>query len=201
MLIRYCIKQNFTNYYTCDHDHAVNRLCLALPAVQSGSLMWKNVGRSVIFGVPIGVTFLDTVGYVARVEGISMQPVLNPEASNTDYVFLSRWAVRDFSLTRGEVVSLVSPKDPNQKIIKRVVGLQGDVVSTLGYKSQYVKVPEGHCWVEGDHTGHTLDSNTFGPVSLGLINAKAVYIVWPPRRWQPLVAKIPSNRGPLSSSV
>ncbi|XP_075983786.1 mitochondrial inner membrane protease subunit 2 [Anticarsia gemmatalis] len=166
--------------------------------------MWfRSVCKSVILGVPIGITFLDTVGYVARVEGISMQPVLNPDSksNNNDYVFLSRWAVRDYNLQRGDVISLVSPKDPNQKIIKRIVALQGDIVNTLGYKSQYVKVPEGHCWVEGDHTGHTLDSNTFGPVSLGLVNAKAAYIVWPPNRWQRLEAKLPSNRKPLSQPV
>ncbi|CAB3220230.1 unnamed protein product [Arctia plantaginis] len=165
--------------------------------------MWfRGLCKSIILGVPIGITFLDTVGYVARVEGISMQPVLNPDSkSNNDYVFLSRWAVKDFNVQRGDVISLVSPKDPNQKIIKRIVALQGDIVSTLGYKSQYVKIPEGHCWVEGDHTGHTLDSNTFGPVSLGLVNAKASYIVWPPNRWQRLEAKLPSSRKPLTTAV
>ncbi|XP_047999338.1 mitochondrial inner membrane protease subunit 2 [Leguminivora glycinivorella] len=161
----------------------------------------KSMFKSVLIGLPVGLTLLDTVGYVARVEGISMQPALNPEAKNMDYVFLSRWAIRDFSVKRGDVVSLVSPKDPNQKIIKRVVALQGDVVSTLGYKTQYVKVPEGHCWVEGDHTGHTLDSNTFGPVSLGLLNAKAVAIVWPPDRWQQLEAKLPAHRRPISTPM
>lgn len=164
--------------------------------------MWfKSFFKSVLFGIPVGITFLDTVGYVARVEGISMQPVLNPESKNTDYVFLSRWAVSDYEVKRGDIISLVSPKDPNQKIIKRVIALAGDVVNTLGYQNQYVKVPEGHCWVEGDHTGHTLDSNTFGPVSLGLINAKAVCIVWPPARWQSLEAKLPENRKPLSVAI
>ncbi|KPI99065.1 PREDICTED: mitochondrial inner membrane protease subunit 2 [Papilio xuthus] len=164
-------------------------------------MSFKSVCRSILFGIPIGVTFLDTVGYVAKVEGISMQPALNPESTNTDYVFLSRWAIRDYKIERGDVISLTSPKNPKQKIIKRVVGLQGDVVSTMGYKNRYVKVPEGHCWVEGDHTGHTLDSNTFGPVSLGLITAKAVYIVWPPERWQKLENKLPESRKPLSLSI
>uniref|UniRef100_T1H1T8 Mitochondrial inner membrane protease subunit 2 n=1 Tax=Megaselia scalaris TaxID=36166 RepID=T1H1T8_MEGSC len=36
--------------------------------------------------------------------------------------------------------------------IKRVVGLQGELVKTLSYKKEFVRVPEGHCWVEGDHT-------------------------------------------------
>lgn len=164
--------------------------------------MWfKSACKSVLLGLPIGITFLDTVGYVARVEGISMQPALNPCSNVNDYVFLSRWAVRDYCVKRGHIVSLISPKDPNQKIIKRVVGLQGDTVNTLGYKSKYVRVPEGHCWVEGDHTGHTLDSNTFGPVSLGLVNARAVCIVWPPSRWQQLESKLPDNRRPVKCPV
>lgn len=99
-----------------------------------------------------------------------MQPALNPDSSQTDYVFLSRWAVRSNNIQRGHIVCLISPKDPSQKIIKRVVGLQGDVVATLGYKQEIVRVPEGHCWVEGDHTGHSLDSNTFGPIAIGLPN-------------------------------
>ncbi|EAT47486.1 AAEL001424-PA [Aedes aegypti] len=151
--------------------------------------------KSLLLSIPVGVTFFDCVGYVARVEGISMQPALNPDGSPaTDYVFLSRWAVRNMEVERGDVISLVSPKDPGQKIIKRVVGLQGDVISTLGYKVPYVKVPEGHCWIEGDHT----DSNSFGPVSLGLITARATQIVWPPSRWQTLHSQVPKTRHPIS---
>lgn len=135
--------------------------------------------KSFFVGIPVGITFLDCVGYIARVEGnfrkrlnnsfflvhhqcfalvnkgISMQPALNPDVNTSDYVFLSRWAVKNLSVERGDIVALISPKDPDQKIIKRVVALQGDVVSTLGYKKPFVRVPEGHCWVEGDHTGNT----------------------------------------------
>lgn len=35
---------------------------------------------------------------------------------------------------------------------------------TLSYKNRYVRVPDGHFWIEGDHHGHSLDSNSFGPV-------------------------------------
>lgn len=76
--------------------------------------------------------------------GVSMQPALNPNADTSDYVFLSRWAVKNFTVERGDIVALTSPKDPDQKIIKRVVALQGDVVSTLGYKKPFVRIPEGH---------------------------------------------------------
>lgn len=156
--------------------------------------------KPIIYGIPISITFFDVVGYVARVEGTSMQPTLNPDVSKVDYVFLSRWSVRNLDVDRGDIISLISPKDPNQKIIKRVVGLEGDVVSTLGYKTDIVRVPEGHCWVEGDHIGNSLDSNTFGPVSLGLMTARATYIVWPPSRWQRLSAELPKPRRPLSTA-
>ncbi|XP_056907008.1 mitochondrial inner membrane protease subunit 2 isoform X4 [Takifugu flavidus] len=56
-----------------------------------------------------------------------------------------------------------SPKNPQQKIIKRVIGLEGDFIRTLSYKNRYVRIPDGHFWIEGDHHGHSLDSNSFGP--------------------------------------
>lgn len=123
-----------------------------------------------------------------------MQPVLNPEAGVTDYVFLSSWKVRDFDLNRGDIVALISPKDPEQKIIKRIVGLPGEMVRTLSYKKEFVRIPDGHCWVEGDHTGNSLDSNTFGPVAQGLITARATLVVWPPSRWQVLSSDPPRKR-------
>jgi len=85
---------------------------------------------------------------------------------------------------------VIEPNFLLQVIIKRVKGLAGDVISTSGYKASFVRVPPGHCWVEGDHKGHSMDSNTFGPVALGLITAKATLIVWPPSRWQNLCSKL-----------
>lgn len=155
--------------------------------------------RAIAVGIPIGITFVDCFGYVAKVEGVSMQPALNPESNGkSDFVFLSRWSSRSFCYNRGDMVSLVSPKDPSQKIIKRIIALEGDLVRTIGYKSRYIRIPEGHCWVEGDHTGHSLDSNFFGPVAIGLITAKALQIVWPPERWQRLESELPDERIPLN---
>ncbi|XP_067090800.1 mitochondrial inner membrane protease subunit 2 isoform X2 [Osmerus mordax] len=115
--------------------------------------------------VPVTVTVLDRLAYVARVEGASMQPSLNPEGvSASDVVLLNRWSVRNYQVRRGDIVSVLSPKNPQQKIIKRVIALEGDFIKTLGYKNRYVRVPDGHFWIEGDHHGHSLDSNSFGPV-------------------------------------
>ncbi|XP_004415214.1 PREDICTED: mitochondrial inner membrane protease subunit 2-like [Odobenus rosmarus divergens] len=68
---------------------------------------------------------------------------------------------------------------------------------TIGHKNRYVKVPRGHIWVEGDHHGHSFDSNSFGPVSLGLLHAHATHILWPPERWQKLESALPPERLPV----
>lgn len=159
-----------------------------------------TVAKTVFFAVPVSATFFDMVGTVVAVEGVSMQPVLNPESMaghqrrSTDYVFLNRWAASSLHFQRGEVVSLVSPSNPSQRYIKRIVALQGDTVKTLSYKESMVLVPSGHCWVEGDHHGRSVDSNFFGPVSTGLITGKASYIVWPPSRWGRLDIQAPDSR-------
>ncbi|KAM3925240.1 mitochondrial inner membrane protease subunit 2 [Leptodactylus fuscus] len=150
--------------------------------------------------VPVTVTFLDRVACIARVEGVSMQPSLNPGGRyESDVVLLNRWSIRNYEVQRGDIVSLVSPKNPEQKIIKRVIGLEGDIVKTMGHKNQYVKIPSGHMWVEGDHHGHSFDSNAFGPVSLGLLHAHATHILWPPSRWQKLKPLLHQERKPLLS--
>ena len=155
--------------------------------------------KAALFGIPVGITFVDCVGFVAKVEGVSMQPSLNPDPNLTsDFVFLSRWCWQKYNYSRGDVVSLVSPKNPNQAIIKRIIALEGDCVKTIGYRNRVLRVPKGHCWVEGDHTGHSLDSNYFGPIAVGLITAKATTIVWPPSRWSKLESFVPGGRKPLN---
>ncbi|XP_048404829.1 mitochondrial inner membrane protease subunit 2 isoform X2 [Stegostoma tigrinum] len=115
--------------------------------------------------VPVTVTFLDRVAYIARVEGASMQPSLNPPGRTTcDIVLLNRWSVRNYEVQRGDVISLVSPKNPEQKIIKRVIAVEGDIIRTMGYRNRFIKIPNGHLWIEGDHHGHSFDSNAFGPL-------------------------------------
>ncbi|XP_015978871.2 mitochondrial inner membrane protease subunit 2 isoform X3 [Rousettus aegyptiacus] len=126
----------------------------------------KAFCKGFFVAVPVAVTFLDKVACVARVEGASMQPSLNPGGSpSSDVVLLNHWKVRNFEVQRGDIVSLVSPKNPAQKIIKRVIALEGDIVQTIGHRKRFVRVPRGHMWVEGDHHGHSFDSNSFGPVS------------------------------------
>ncbi|XP_061495966.1 mitochondrial inner membrane protease subunit 2 isoform X8 [Rhineura floridana] len=82
--------------------------------------------------VPVTVTFLDRVACIARVEGASMQPSLNPGGRQvSDVVLLNHWSIRNYEVQRGDIVSLVSPRNPEQKIIKRVIALEGDIIKSL----------------------------------------------------------------------
>jgi inner membrane protease subunit 2 len=82
--------------------------------------------------------------------------------------------------------------------IKRIVALEGDLIKTLGYKNKYQKIPQGSFWAEGENSGNSLDSNVFGPISLGLITAKATAIVWPPSRFRTLKSELPKQRQPIT---
>ncbi|XP_045421094.1 mitochondrial inner membrane protease subunit 2 isoform X2 [Lemur catta] len=69
---------------------------------------FKAFCKGFFMAVPVAVTFLDRVACVARVEGASMQPSLNPGGSqSSDVVLLNHWKVRNFEVQRGDIVSLV----------------------------------------------------------------------------------------------
>ncbi|XP_059703090.1 mitochondrial inner membrane protease subunit 2 isoform X3 [Haemorhous mexicanus] len=92
----------------------------------------KAFFKGFFVAVPVTVTFLDRVACVARVEGASMQPSLNPGGRYaSDVVLLNHWSIRNYDVQRGDIVSLVSPRNPEQKIIKRVIALEGDIIKFL----------------------------------------------------------------------
>lgn len=114
-----------------------------------------------------------------------MQPTFNPDTSAwNDVIIFDRFSVNSGKpILRGDIVSLRDPIRYKRTIVKRVVAVSGDVVKTLPpYLQPEVLVPEGHIWVEGDEPFHSLDSNSFGPIPLALVDAKLRYIVWPLHR-------------------
>merc|ERR1712010_363873 len=79
-----------------------------------------------------------------KVQGCSMQPTLNPDgAALDDWVLgVSPWIM---PAHRGDIVTLRDPRRESGSLIKRVVGLAGDVLFTRGGKD-LAMVPPGHCW-------------------------------------------------------
>ena len=103
-----------------------------------------------------------------------------------------------------EVLEGIGVRHPSeQELIKRVIGLPGEVVEARGgrvfidgrplvepylpegtFTSDFngVTIPEGFVWVMGDNRGDSKDSRSFGPVERSKIVGRALFRVWPPGR-------------------
>src|SRR5258706_12439497 len=109
-------------------------------------------------------------------EGVSMLPTFNYCG---DWLFERKLSLSQLqTLKRGDLVTFKSPSNPMTLVCKRVIGLAGDVVNVdpidLGMSKQHCLVPEGHVWVQGDNATASIDSRTYGPLPMGLIQAKIV---------------------------
>ena len=105
-----------------------------------------------------------------------------------DWVWVNCWRGSSLDISRGDIIIYISPKDPDEFLIKRVIAMEKDLVQTDGRWSEetgnddLVRIPRGHVWVQGDNLSNTVDSNKYGPVSLGLVLGVATHIIWPPGR-------------------
>ena len=72
--------------------------------------------------------------------------------------------------------------EPAEYVIKRVIALEGDEVepSSDAASSSVVTLNRGAAWVEGDNAQNSIDSNSYGPICLGLVVGKASHVIWPP---------------------
>ncbi|KAK7981975.1 mitochondrial inner membrane protease subunit Imp2 [Apiospora saccharicola] len=135
--------------------------------------------------LPVVVMANDNFFEITRINGSSMYPLFNPDKDRSltlDRVWTWKYNAQN-KLARGMVVIFWSPFNPEGSVVKRVVGLPGDVIRTKPpYPVATVQVPPGHVWVEGDGDA-TQDSNTYGPIATGLIVGKVTHIVWPPHRF------------------
>jgi inner membrane protease subunit 2 len=78
----------------------------------------------------------------------------------------------------GSLLTHRSSTNPDLLTAKRIVALEGDIVTPLPpMPPKPLRIPPGHCWVEGDSLYRTRDSNTYGPVSGSGKTAKRTNIV------------------------
>ncbi|EAW09936.1 putative mitochondrial inner membrane protease subunit Imp2 [Aspergillus clavatus NRRL 1] len=148
--------------------------------------------------VPIGIFFSEHVLQVMWVRGPSMTPFLNEDYetmhTKSDMVLVNMWPFggagwpweRKRRLERGMIVTFRSPANPKHIAIKRVIGLPGDRITTREpcMKTSQI-VPFNHVWLEGDAEDpkKSLDSNTYGPVSISLITGRVMAVLRPQFRW------------------
>lgn len=154
--------------------------------------------RSALAAV-ISISFADTIGSVARTHGQSMQPTLSPGSNDLlgsftgDVVFIEKLSAPAYRFSRGDVVVLRSPEEPNQWMVKRLIALQGDWINVPG-SYEILQIPKGRCWVEGDNGKVSLDSRTFGAIPLALVKGRVTHKIWPPNRVGRVERNLPAGR-------
>ncbi|KAL8132520.1 uncharacterized protein LOC141712105 [Apium graveolens] len=147
----------------------------------------SNVAKTFFTCGLIGLTISDRYISIVPVRGCSMSPTFNPQCSTSsetftaDRVLVEKFCLQKYKFSHGDVVVFCSPNDHKEKFVKRITALSGDWVSSP-YSNDVMKIPDGHCWVEGDNSASSLDSKSIGPVPLGLIKGRATHIIWPPKR-------------------
>jgi len=99
-----------------------------------------------------------------------------------DWVLVSKHYRRGRDIKVGDLITFKSVVEPDVRVIKRVLGMEGDYVlrNTPGSENNsMLQVPQGHCWVVGDNLTVSRDSRHFGPMPLALIRGKVIAKVLP----------------------
>ncbi|EEH50088.1 uncharacterized protein PADG_06167 [Paracoccidioides brasiliensis Pb18] len=153
--------------------------------IRKSALRWGSYGLLAAGGL---LLFSEHVVQVMWVNGTSMKPYLNEGYEEThlvkDMMLVKKWnPARD--LRRGMVITFPSYLNPSQPAVKRIVALPGDRVVPRSHNEDGSQiVPWNHVWVEGDMDDpkKTMDSNTYGPVSMTLISGRVMCVLWPQLR-------------------
>ncbi len=144
---------------------------------------------------------INAVSARVRVDGFSMNPTLE----NGEYILVNKLAYKLGEPVRGDIVVFSFPLDPDQDLIKRVIGLPGETVTVQQGKVSVNDVPleepyiaaapfyngswvvtEGQLFVLGDNRNESKDSHEWGLLPMENVIGKAVIIYWPPPKWEVL---------------
>jgi signal peptidase I len=160
-----------------------------------------NSHRAAAWAVAVALGALAVTGIRAEV----MEPVrvtsgsMSPTLREGDVVLVSK---QDRSPSRGDLITLSSPQD-GERVLKRVVGIGGDVVAiqdAILYVNDVrviepyvdhesidalyygpVTVAEGSVLVLGDSRALSIDSRIYGNISLEDVTGTVIARIWPPR--------------------
>ena len=129
-----------------------------------------------------------------RVEGKSMEPTLE----EGQFILINRLAYRWGEMQRGDIIVFHFPFDPDRRLIKRLIGLPGDIITASNgviyvngipleepyiadapvYNDEWTVGPD-EVFVLGDNRNNSSDSHLWGKVPIDAIVGKAILIYWP----------------------
>ena len=163
---------------------------------------WRQFALDLIETLLLAVVLylgINAISARVRVDGTSMVPTLQ----NGEYVLVSKLSYRLGDPQHGDIIVFKYPGQPPQDLIKRIIGLPGDMVQVNGlvvsvngqaltepyiaaspiYQGQW-QVPEGFLFVLGDNRNDSSDSHSWGLLPKENVIGKAILIYWPPPDWK-----------------
>jgi signal peptidase I len=163
----------------------------------------SHLAREIVETIALTLLIFFVIRFAVQnyvVEGISMQTTL----VNNELVLVNKMAYLFHTPERGDVIVFHWPVDTQKDLIKRVVGLPGDTVTTdstsvwvdgVLLREPYVTMPANpiaNTWhvppnayfVMGDNRQISDDSRYWGFVPKDYIVGKAVLVYWPTSSWQ-----------------
>ena len=157
------------------------------------------------------VVLVVAIGVAVAIRTFAVQTFYIPSASMQptlmigDRILVDKLSYHLHGVHRGDIVVFGKPPGENagpevKDLVKRVIGLPGDTVSsaagqvdingtplkepwlvkgtvTTGIQKQ--KIPPGKYWVMGDNRSDSQDSRFFGPIPKSLIVGRVVLKIWP----------------------
>lgn len=140
--------------------------------------MGQTAAIAVLAGLGTGLVLFRPI----TVTGKSMEPTLQ----SGDRLLVTRpiWPQR--AISRGDLVVFKDPSGTGSLLIKRVVSLEGEsVTSTLSpyagsalLKHKAYVVPKNSYYVLGDNLSHSMDSRMYGAVDASDVVGRVVPIPW-----------------------
>ncbi len=159
---------------------------------------WVFVILLLVFGFEVWLIF--RLAFVATVVGSSS---MEPTIQKGDVVLVGRINFFKTPLKRGDIVFLRDPVTKREWLVKRVIGLPGELlflqagriyINGVPLQDPYAKneftdeygvwqIPNNAVFVMGDNRSHSNDSRDFGPVPLELIEGKVLFRYFPISRF------------------
>jgi signal peptidase I len=160
----------------------------------------KYVVIDVLLAALISFFLINYIVSAFKIEGDSMRPLLR----DRERVLISKLAVKKSSLRRYDVVVLYKPDEPETSLIKRIIGMPGEIIEIRSGEvlinekplrqvagggpdaakapadMKALLIPRGMYFVMGDNRAISFDSRLFGPVPQKYIFGKAFFRYWPP---------------------
>lgn len=163
---------------------------------------WKRFALDILETLVLAVVLyfgINAVSARVRVDGFSMRPTLQ----DGEYILVNKLAYKFSEPVRGDIVVFVFPVNPEEDLIKRIIGVPGDTITIqdgmltvngVVVDEPYInappayngtwQVPEGELFVLGDNRNDSRDSHQWGLLPIENVIGRAVLIYWPPEEWQ-----------------